>query len=167
MKGLFNEIGYSAGHEILDSKHYGIPQTRQRGYMVSLNEAALETAGLVPNFKTFFEILGNVYSRSASNTVENWMQKFDSIPLWYQHEAQGEARSVVPWDNCHAKHEDYRQEQGLGSGRPITDWRSTGVFKHPDHWRRGMKGFVERVHDVTDVSHLRGVLRGYDDRYYR
>ncbi|QSZ36523.1 hypothetical protein DSL72_006403 [Monilinia vaccinii-corymbosi] len=69
------------------------------------------------------------------------------------------------WSTCQSRHEDYRHAQRLGTGKPITDWRSTGVFRHPDHWVRGMKGFVERVHDYTDVSHLRGVVRGYDDRY--
>ncbi|ESZ96005.1 hypothetical protein SBOR_3625 [Sclerotinia borealis F-4128] len=171
MVHMLNTHGYLAGWAIFDSKYFGIPQTRQRGYAVAVPQSSLEEVGLASKYsdanawKADFDYMKLKFSRHASTSIEQWMEKSDSKTLRAQHELQGEPRAVVSWDTCHARHEDYRHGQGLGTGKPMTDWRSTGIFRHPDHWIRDMKGFVERVHDATDVSHLRGVSRGYDDRY--
>ncbi|KAF7898308.1 hypothetical protein EAF00_004754 [Botryotinia globosa] len=163
--------GYAGGSANVDSKHYGIPQTRQRGYLVALHESSLEGPDKVskhqdPNtWKIFFVEMKEMCARYASSHVEEWMEPSDSKALRAQVEFQVESRSVAKWDTCYTRHYDYRSGQGFGAGKPITDWRSTGKFDHPDHWPRNLKGFVERVHDVTDISHLRGMCRGYDDRY--
>ncbi|KAJ8066946.1 hypothetical protein OCU04_004328 [Sclerotinia nivalis] len=171
MVHMLGNHGYIGGSAVVDSKHYGIPQTRQRGYLIALPRSSLEELGTAElyddpkEWKELFATMRSKLSCPASTGIEQWMEKSDSKSLRSQVELQGDPRSVVSWDTCHARHEDYRHGQGLGTGKPITDWRSTGVFRHPDHWIRNPKGFVERVHDTTDVSHLRGVSRGYDDRY--
>ncbi|TGO73448.1 hypothetical protein BELL_0360g00050 [Botrytis elliptica] len=164
--------GYVGGSANVDSKHYAIPQTRQRGYLVAVLISSLgELESLLKyledpsTWKEFYVGMRAMCSRPASSHVENWMEPSDSKPLRAQVEFQVESRSVAKWDTCYTRHYDYRVVQGFGPGKPITDWRSTGNFYHPDHWPRNLKGFVERVHDVTDISHLRGVCRGYDDRY--
>ncbi|KAF7908585.1 uncharacterized protein EAF01_004340 [Botrytis porri] len=168
---MLGNHGYIGGSANLDSKHYGIPQTRQRGYLVSLLESSLGGPDDVANYKipstwkVFFTEMKVMCSRDASSGVEFWMEPSDSKPLRAQVEFQVESRSVAKWDTCHTRHYDYRAVQGFGPEKPITDWRSTGKFIHLDHWPRNLKGFVERVHDVTDISHLRGICRGYDDRY--
>lgn len=165
--------GYLAGVSILDSKEYGIPQTRQRGYLVAVPKSSLQQVGTAEKYsdkrkwKAEFAIMAQKFSRAASTPIEHWMERSDSKTLRAHIELQGIPRSIADWATCHARHEDYRHNQCLGNGKPITDWLSTGIFRHPDYWIRNMKGFVERVHDSTDVSHLRGVIRGYDDRYLR
>ncbi|KAF7954301.1 hypothetical protein EAE96_005430 [Botrytis aclada] len=168
---MLRDHGYIGGSANVDSKHYGIPQTRQRGYLVALPESSLGGADGVEKYqkaetwKTFYIDLKALCSRYASSAVEYLVEPSDSKLLRAQVEFQVESRSVAKWDTCSTRHYDYRFAQGFGTGKPITDWRSTGKYDHPDHWPRNLKGFVERVHDVTDISHLRGVCRGYDDRY--
>lgn len=170
---MLSQYGYIGGSAVVDTKHFGIPHTRQRGYLVALPRSSLEEAGTAEEYsepKTwkegFFLLLRSV-ARAASVGIEHWMERSDSKSLRAQADLQSDPRSVVSWDTCHARHEDYRHGQSLGNGKPITDWRSTGIYRHPDYFIRNMKGFVERVHDTTDISHLRGVSRGYDDRYIR
>lgn len=172
MIAMLRRYGYAAGSFAPDSKYYAIPQTRQRGYIIALNESSLEDAEIEKyrcekEWKKVFLDLKGMFSRPASTPIEQWMEKSDSKALRFQIELQGKPRSLVNWNTCHARHEEYRHGQGLGIGKPMTHWRSTGNFVHTDFWIRNMCGFVERVHDATDVSHLRGILRGYDDRYYR
>ncbi|KAA8569171.1 hypothetical protein EYC84_000840 [Monilinia fructicola] len=168
MMNMLNNHGCITSSALFDSKHFGIPQTRQRGYLIAVNKSSLEQAavpGEYSDWKTKFSNMRATFGRDASTPIEQWMETSDSKVLRSQIELQGDVRSLAVWSTCQSRHEDYRHGQRLGTGKPITDWRSTGVFRHPDHWVRDMKGFVERVHDYTDVSHLRGVVRGYDDRY--
>ncbi|KAB8294860.1 hypothetical protein EYC80_006821 [Monilinia laxa] len=168
MMNMLNSHGCLTSCASFDSKHFGIPQTRQRGYLIAVNKSSLEQAGNLEEYsdwKTKFATMKTTFGRDASTSIEQWMEKSDSKVLRAQIELQGDVRALAVWSTCQSRHEDYRHGQRLGTGKPITDWRSTGVFRHPDHWIRDMKGFVERVHDYTDVSHLRGVVRGYDDRY--
>ncbi|KAI9649464.1 hypothetical protein NHQ30_002040 [Ciborinia camelliae] len=170
MLKMLKDHGYLGGWSNLDSKHFGIPQTRQRGYLIAVLESSLPADDATKyskpkEWKALFISMKAKFSRDASTRIEQWMESSDSKSLRAQVELQGDVRALPNWDTCHARHEDYRHGQGLGTGKPITDWRSTGVFRHLDFWIKGMKGFVERVHDATDISHLRGVSRGYDDRY--
>ncbi|KAM3149664.1 hypothetical protein ABEW05_010051 [Botrytis cinerea] len=167
---MLGDHGYIGGSANLDSKHYGIPQTRQRGYLIALPESSLgpdeiEEYKLIKTWKIYYANMKVMCSRPASSDAEQWMEPSDSKALRSQVEFQVESRAVAKWDTCCARHFDYRHAQGFGTSKPITDWRSAGNYCHPDNWPRNLKGFVERVHDVTDVSHLRGICRGYDDRY--
>ncbi|RAL58577.1 hypothetical protein DID88_003353 [Monilinia fructigena] len=155
MMNMLNNHGCLTGWASFDSKYFGIPQTRQRGYLIAVNKSSLEQAGNPEEYsdwKTKFATMKTTFGRDASTSIEQWMEKSDSKLFGLR--VNLVMRIIV-------------MVSASEQEKPITDWRSTGVFRHPDHWVRGMKGFVERVHDYTDVSHLRGVVRGYDDRYIR
>jgi len=70
------------------------------------------------------------------------------------------------WEACRIRHSNYRNKLGLGHERNLTSWKESGYKLDPDFWAP-WKGFRERIRDVLEVSHLRSIVRGFDDRYYR
>jgi hypothetical protein len=109
----------------------------------------------------------NSMRRPASIPVESMLLSHDDPSLRANaSEVNAASGKTVDWDKCQAGHEDYRQQLGLGNKRPITNWQSDGSNRLPDYFIK-FSGLKARVEDTIDIAHLRGVKRGYDDRYYK
>jgi hypothetical protein len=76
-------------------------------------------------------------------------------------------RQTTPWERCRIGYHNYRDDNFLGHRRELTDWVNGGSHVLEDFWKRQQKGLSERVLDTLDIAHLRNLVRGFDDRYYR
>ncbi len=79
---------------------------------------------------------------------------------------QAKIKTPTPWIKAKIGHHDYRNDLLLGPRRELTSWQEGGSFTPEDFWMRSRKGLVERVLDTIEISHLRNIKRGFDDRYY-
>jgi hypothetical protein len=107
--------------------------------------------------------------RPASAPVDVFL--FDSDdPLFYNSGQEGGAeiekpRKSTTWERCKSGHHNYRYALSLGSQRPLANWVNEGLYIPLDYFHKSTKGCTERVLDSMDVSHLRNLTRGFDDRY--
>lgn len=170
----FDKIGYKAKFVKLDTKNYYIPQTRTRGYMISINiqdlsvEQRTRVDELLENWKN---VVVDYLKRPASTPVSMWLLPSDDPRLVHSRtpwvDDLEKSRKPPRWDACQVNYASYRQNLGLGDCRPLTSWGTDGFFVLPDFFQQKHSfGLTERVLDTIDISHIRGINRGYDDRYY-
>ncbi|CAG8949840.1 hypothetical protein HYFRA_00004167 [Hymenoscyphus fraxineus] len=170
----FARIHYQIGFVLLDTKEYYIPHTRSRGYMIAIDVKEMteeERKDVTRKLKQWERLVLNDLKRPASTPVEMWLKRADDPLLIYcrSHWVDDLEKTRKPprWDACQVNYKSYRHNLGLGEGRPVTSWGSDGYFQLPDFYQRKHNfGMTERVLDTLDISHLRGLLRGYDDRYF-
>ena len=163
----FNQIGYMARFIKMDTKQYYIPHTRQRVYMLCLdttsNAAAWdltrEWTGLVKQFK-----------RRASVPVDAFLLP-ESDPRLAEAKAEirrAKEKSKGPWKwlRGQIRHLKYREDHGLGSGRPITRWMENGSSTMLDYadmeWTRAQ---VDRIKDYLELYWLHAAKCDYDPAY--
>jgi len=169
IKEKWHRIGYAAEFCKMDTKHYYLPHTRQRIYMLCLDkttfdnaeEAVLEWKNLVENFRRNASapvdafILDEGDTRLAEATRELTRANF-----------REKASKEVGWTRSQVRHLHVRQDEDLGDGRPITLWTangSSGMLDYANHeWTKGQ---VLRVKDNIDLTWLRAALKGYDPAY--
>lgn len=162
-----SDIGYSCVFIKADTKEFYIPHTRQRGYMICVDNCLPDTSTAVNALLEGAKNIFNKLKYPASIPVESMILR-DGDPLLRENanETTAAVRERVKWDKCQAGHEDYRQQLGLGNQRPVTYWSPDGSNINPDYFVPFL-GQKERVSDTVDIAHLRNILRGFDDRYYR
>ncbi|KAG9239648.1 hypothetical protein BJ875DRAFT_514839 [Amylocarpus encephaloides] len=172
MRAGLHEIGYASIHMKLDTKDFYIPHTRQRGYIIAIDiddlseEKAEEAWGLLEECATMVRAL----SRQASSPVEHWILTSDdprldgSITSWEQYDKK--KRPEVQWEKCRVGYDAYRHDLALGMAHPITKWEVDCSFITPDFYQRNKTGWSNRVLDTIEVTHLRNLRRGFDDRFY-
>jgi site-specific DNA-cytosine methylase len=102
----------------------------------------------------------------ASAPVEAMLLQNDDPLLRAVAMQTGSASNAIAWSKCKAGHEDYRRQLGLGKGREMTHWSADGPLRNHDYFIY-FPGQKERVSDTIDVSHLRNLRRGFDDRYFK
>lgn len=174
-----DKVGYMCTHVSVDTKDYYIPQTRQRGYLVAIN------------YKKFAETMPGATNEQVkvkiNKSMDHWkclMKKFESpasVPveamlvaaeddsqpfMSRMEELESEDKKIPPWDKCKVNHVKYRLVNGFGSDHKLTYWLDNGFRKNPDHWAY-LKGMTDRVADALEISHLRSIARGLDDRFYQ
>ncbi|KAI9883354.1 MAG: hypothetical protein M1823_004888 [Watsoniomyces obsoletus] len=166
----WGEANYAAGFVKLDTKHYYIPHTRQRGYMLCINRETTKKADeLIDNWQKLMA----KFQRPASSSIEAFMLDEDDPRV---HRGRQEmARSAndedrgpreVDWTKCQGRHQDYRADLFLGSKRPMTGWEDNGSCKMPDYaWADWGLKQVERIWDTLEISLLRNARRGFDSQY--
>lgn len=107
------------------------------------------------------------YFKSPANVpVEEFLIPVDSYlldPL--RSDKRDKSRKPTAWKSCQIGHEKYRNDIGVGSKRPLTEWISGGSMNLPDYFDPN-PGLVERTLDTLDIAHMRSAQRGYDDREY-
>lgn len=161
-----NDIGYSAVWHRVDAKHYYIPHTRTRRYMICLDrhrfpsiEAADQAA---QDWKTYMVAL----ERKASVTAEEFLLPDDDPRLQRAKDEMskvGKPRKITDWALCNGRHELYRSKSKLGTGRPILNWTNDGAAKPCSYiWTEWILSQVERVWDSIEISFLRNALKGMD-----
>ncbi len=163
----YDKADYAVRYVKVDTKQYYIPHTRQRGYMLcidnkrfeSSSESVVEWAKLMATFQ-----------RPASSPVEAFLLSEDDMRVHLAREemvksANGEEKSGrdVEWTLSQGRHQNYRAEHHLGSKKPLTGWQQGGSSSFPDYaWIDWSKAQTDRVKDTCDLAYLRSAKRGYD-----
>jgi site-specific DNA-cytosine methylase len=166
---VWEKLGYWVDYKIVDTKHFYLPQTRERGYMICIDASRVEGdqspvpawSALVDNFK-----------RPASSPFTSWTLTEDEKVQRDQREViskrQGPlTRAAADWSLYKIRHQDYRREAGLGIKRPISNYQDGGSCRQPDWMDRAWYASqVERVWDTIDMNHLRSLrTHGFDNNY--
>lgn len=159
-------IGYDAFHSIVDSKHYYVPQTRIRGYMVCVdNERRLEDAGK-ESFGADWDNLVKSMKRQASSPAGMFLLNEDDHRLEQTSKDSGRADSnrEVDWSRYQERHKRYRIDMELGDRRPISRSLPGGTVSMPPdfYWPPFFKAQVERVWETLDLKFLVNLLKGAD-----
>lgn len=170
----FKKIGYAIAFVKLDTKDYYIPHTRKRGYMLAIDVQNMndeEREHVDKLLKDYEKLVKKQLKRPASTPVEMWLWRSDDPRLVHARsnwtDDRDKSKKPPRWDACQTNYSSFRQHLGLGEARPITGWGEDGFFALPDFCQRKHNfTMTERVLDTFEISHLRGLSRGYDDRYY-
>ncbi|KAJ5770544.1 uncharacterized protein N7511_002595, partial [Penicillium nucicola] len=174
MKKIWEGLDYMSVDLKVDTKHYYIPQTRERGYLVVIDKRRLQVAGLLGDLKCQADIqkldrtvreLVRSFERRASAPVGMFLLSDDDRRLEsIEKRACLEFRSDINWQNYQSRHQRHRDELELGNERPITRSQpGVNLLKVPDFfWHRFMKTQPERVWETVDMNFLKRIVSGYD-----
>ena len=169
-------IGYDCKVVLVDTKNYGLPQTRERGYMVCFDRERAASIG----FDTarardlWTNIMTQLQCRATSpftdfvfSEEDEYLQKFRE-PAYIAQTVNPSTKQVA-WEACRARYKDYRKKHALGTLRPITHWSEDGTCRYPDYtWTHWAETQRPRVHDSIDIHYLnsaRDKSKQYDTRY--
>lgn len=164
MLANYRAINYACQGMLVDTKHYYLPQTRQRGYMVCFDKARANTQGFGEQWVKLMEN----FKRPASSPVSSYLLSSDQVVIRQQSHGDDAIREV-DWSACELTQMDYRFTKKLGTARPFTHWQESGSMLPPEngnaYWFQAQ---VERVKDTIDCLYLRKALQergGYDARF--
>lgn len=128
----FEQIGYSARHLRLDTKHFYIPHTRTRGYMIAVERRRYrsEGDGMDNIADQWVAGMKNHMPRQASCTLEAFLLPSDDPRI---HEGRQRLametkqsaerrRKEIDWARCEQRHSLARSSEHLGNKRPLTKW---------------------------------------------
>lgn len=158
---VFPLSGYSVKIMKLDTKHYYLPQTRSRKYVIGFNHKffGVEVArALCGKIASNLEALKYSYSCN----VTDFLLPVGSIEL---HRARNEMELTalsaqerdVDWSFSKSRHETFRDTHNLGDSRPWIQWRENGNSNAPDRmWKPWEARQPNRVSDLLDCAHLAG-----------
>ncbi|WEW57992.1 hypothetical protein PRK78_003459 [Emydomyces testavorans] len=167
--GIYKDIEYNAYHASIDTKNFYLPQTRERGYLLCIDQRKLGTEpSTEKSGKT--SLLARMmkrFERPASSPITDFLLKHDDPRLRIGvNDISAQAakdRQAVDWTRYKARHLGYRMENGLGDKRPLTKWQDNGTCQMPDFfWHGWAKSQTERVWDTLDVNFLRAITRQSD-----
>jgi site-specific DNA-cytosine methylase len=158
---LFEKRGYVATFLRLDTKHYYIPHTRQRGYLVAIKSTQKKAGGVVKAWAGMVKEL----RRPASSALDAFMFSNDDPRVLKGRarligectEAEGQSRAGrVDWTKCETDHQHARFREELGEKRPLTGWSESGSVTMPSFaWNEWTNAQVHRIHDLMDINTLR------------
>ena len=161
-----NDVGYSAAWLKVDAKNYYMPHTRARRYMICLDRhrysSVQEADDATQDWKSHMVAL----EQKASVTVEAFLLPDDDPRLQRAKDEMskiGKPRKSTDWELCNGRHERYRRDNELGTGRPILNWTNDGAAKPCSYiWTEWVLSQVERVWDSIEISFLRNARKGMD-----
>ena len=163
---MWEEAGYATQHIKLDTKEYYIPHTRLRGYMLCILKDKVDRQNEIPGILKQWSSEMEKLKRQASTPFHAFLFDPDDPRL---HKAQAEYRGKskgnreIAWVRYEARHIKYRDLNGFGFGRPVTEWRPNGISTMVEFGNHlWMENEVQRVKDTLDISLLRCAARGYD-----
>ncbi|OAX82532.1 hypothetical protein ACJ72_03117 [Emergomyces africanus] len=167
IRDIFKEMDYHAYHIKVDTKNYYLPQTRERGYMLCIDQTRLETPPPTDSKSSTFAKMMKNFERPASSPITQFLLKNDDPRLQDAIDDISKSpikdRQSVDWTRYKARHLRYRISEGLGDKRPLTRWQDNGTCQMPDfYWHGWSSAQTERVWDTLDVNYLRSIIRGYD-----
>ncbi|KAI1921015.1 hypothetical protein LOZ12_001185 [Ophidiomyces ophidiicola] len=166
---IYQKNGYHAYHASIDTKNFYLPQTRERGYLLCIDQKRLRTEASVGKSgkNSLLARMMKHFERPASSPITDFLLKHDDPRLRVgindiSIQAARE-RQAVDWTRYKARHLAYRMENGLGDKRPLTRWQDNGTCQMPDYyWHGWAKAQTERVWDTLDVNFLRAITRRSD-----
>jgi site-specific DNA-cytosine methylase len=161
-------IGYAFRHKIVDTKHFYLPQTRERGYAICVDSKILDDdppGFSLESWDAIFQSLG----RHASAPFTKFILPDDDPRLEHIKKEVATrgifSRAAIVWDKYRMRHQRYRRDQELGDGRPLTRYADNGKCQMPAFaWHEWANLQPERVWDTLDMNYLRS-LRSYDLNY--
>lgn len=162
-------IGYAARFIKMDAKDYYIPHTRQRKYMLCLDQT---TYGEAEDGVKKWMVIAEQLQRWASSSIEEFllpdddMRLADAIAELTECTRSDKPTKEVQWPRCETRHGEFRQKLHLGSARPATQRSYKGTSTMLDHgkidWTNGQ---VDRIKDSLDVIWLAAASYYYDPAY--
>lgn len=163
----FKEIDYHAYHMKIDTKNYYLPQTRERGYMLCVDQSKLTTEAPSDQKSSQFVSIMKKFERQSSSPVTRFLLEDGDPRLQDAIDDMSinpvKERQAVDWTRYKARHFAYRMREGLGDRRPLTRWQDNGTCQMPDfYWHAWSRTQSERVWDTLDVNYLRTIIRGFD-----
>ncbi|KAF2007825.1 hypothetical protein P154DRAFT_418581 [Amniculicola lignicola CBS 123094] len=153
------DVGYESTYLIADTKHYYLPQTRQRMYMIAINKKKLRTGSknAIEEWKTLMDKL----QRQCSSPFESFLISDQSERQAFNH-----ATTESDWEMCKLRYDCIRSTERLGLKRPLTRWNENGTLNPPDIANRQFYlSQSSRIWDAIEVAHLQGAQAGYDSLY--
>jgi site-specific DNA-cytosine methylase len=154
----FEKIGYSMHIEKVDSKEYYLPHTRQRKYMLCIDNK-LFGASAVSYVKQWGKLMQE-FRRRASAPITSFLLASDD-PRYLRMALGTVAKELIlkNWEACRRRHENARAEKNLGPKRPYT----TLLPDHSD--RRFLQNRPQRDQEVLDIVYLRHAIDNIDSLY--
>ncbi|KAI7944694.1 hypothetical protein MJO28_010389 [Puccinia striiformis f. sp. tritici] len=172
VRETFESIGYDAEFSRFDMKHYYIPHTRTRVYLIATPKKLRTSKQL--NIPGSWLTLVSQMARPASAPLEALMFHQDD-PLVHRARQElvfikankdGQGRQATDRTRCESRHARQRAEEQLGDKRPLTAWQDGLVCKVIDGgWNDWANAQTERVVDLMDINTLRQVKDGVDVLY--
>ena len=164
-KFVRQEMRYSAEFLHLDTKDYYIPQTRNRGYLIMIDQDRAGSVEAADKMAKEWVNLVKALERPASSPFGAFLLDRDDPRV---HKGQTELRPTTKtreteWILSRGRHQKVRAFHQLGSRRPLTNWVEGGRCTFPDFG--SMTWFyaqVSRVLDTIDINFLRSLGRGFD-----
>jgi site-specific DNA-cytosine methylase len=120
----FEKKKYSASFLTCDTKNYYIPHTRQRKYLIGIDQVNSKMP------KKWEELVGTTLKRNASASLDAFLLPSDDPRIHHSrkklaNEAQmavDKRTQRVDWARCESRHQRARTEEELGQRRPLTGW---------------------------------------------
>lgn len=159
---VFPLSGYSVKIVKLDTKHFYLPQTRSRKYVVAFCHgffgltAAQELCAKIDPALTSLK-------RDYSSAITDFLLPINSHEL---HRARNEMELAAlsgqdrefDWSFSKSRHETFRDTFDLGDSRPWIQWKENGSSNAPDKmWKPWEARQPNRVSDLLECTFLAGV----------
>ncbi|KAJ3235803.1 hypothetical protein HDU81_000159 [Chytriomyces hyalinus] len=168
----FDGIGYDAAFMRADTKHYYIPHTRTRVYLIALSrdDNLGYSSDLAEKWKSVFKSI----SRKASTPLEDYLLPTDDPRIHIARQDLAKQKDVsssssnrrTDWSRCESRHAFARINEELGNKRPLTAWSEGGMSNYPDYaWNDWGRTQTDRVLDLSDINYLRIAKTGVDVMY--
>ncbi|KAI8849690.1 hypothetical protein BC829DRAFT_416581 [Chytridium lagenaria] len=164
----FDTINYNARDVRADTKHYYIPHTRTRGYLLATPRCDILEDDVVDEWADLVKSL----RRMSSTPLEDYLIATDDPRI---HRARDDLaktkddsvkRGRTDWNRCQSRHSFQRLTEELGNGRPLTAWTEGGMSYLPDYaWNDWGRAQTDRVLDLMDINFLRLAKKGIDAQY--
>ena len=160
---------YSAAWQKADAKNFYIPQTRTRRYMICLDRRRFATSDVADEAVLAWVQYMLSLERKASVSVEAFLLSEDDPRLQSAKDEMsktGRVKRETDWAICNGRHEKYRNDEKLGTLRPILNWTNDGTAKPSSFlWTDWTLAQPERIWDSIEISYVRNAKRGLDSFY--
>ncbi|KAJ3211992.1 hypothetical protein HDU67_004137 [Dinochytrium kinnereticum] len=164
----FETIDYNARDVRADTKHFYIPHTRTRGYLLATPKCDTLDDGLVDEWAELVRSM----RRFSSTPLEDYLIPTDDPRIHRAREDLAKTkddlkrRGRLDWSRCQSRHSFQRLTEELGTGRPLTAWTEGGMSYLPDYaWNDWGRAQTDRVLDLMDINFIRLAKKGIDAQY--
>ena len=154
----FHSIGYDSSFTRADTKKYGLPQTRCRGYLVAIartdeqqgtsDTVAAEWVLLMKNMQTTLDTTVDQYLFAPDHPIIQGLRHRWSTYTPFRN---------VAWVRCQARHAKIRIEENLGFERWLTNWQENVRPHFLDMFWNDYFNTIQtnRVFDLLEINFLR------------
>ncbi|KAJ0116351.1 hypothetical protein J7T55_007330 [Diaporthe amygdali] len=166
---VFPLMGYAATVQKLDTKHFHLPQTRSRKYLIAFSHAAFTLQGAQTLCTLLDDEILQKLKHTHSNTVLDFLLPPNSLEL---HKARNEmelaAQAVrereTNWSFSKTRHSGYRRKKGIPDRRDWIRWDENSSSDAPANmWKPWENRQPCRVSDLLECVFTTG-LYGKEDK---
>ncbi|KAI1440582.1 hypothetical protein F5Y02DRAFT_432101 [Annulohypoxylon stygium] len=173
----FPFLGYTAYHIKLDTKDFYIPHTRNRGYLIAMDNKEEELQWDAGRIGLLWFNLVKELMRRASSEVLFWTLP-PAHPLTERarqdDSEKSNGSSIIRWSHARMVHIRVRRMEKLGEDCKQTNWKQLDAQPYDRMDRNIVQSFPDRVKDCIEINALRALLNGlkvggkfytYDSRF--